>query len=109
LSRLLGVSLDAGAGLAATDDAARAGAAPAPAATRPDLVLAVDPELNAIIAVGPPHLLDEVGSLVQRLDQRQPQVLLEVMLVSLSEGQSKDLGVELQARINDSGTLIGLG
>jgi general secretion pathway protein D len=74
-----------------------------------DLVLAVDPELNAIIAVGPPNLLDEVGSLIARLDQRQPQVLLEVLLVSLSEGQSRDLGVELQARISSGSTLIGLG
>lgn len=44
-----------------------------------------------------------------RLDVRQPQVLLEVLLVSLSEGQSRDLGVELQAQISASGTLIGLG
>lgn len=115
LSRLLGVSLGESPGApipAGTADGTtpRLDSPSTPAATpASDLLLAVDPELNAIIAVGPPHLLDEAAALVQRLDQRQPQVLLEVMLVSLSEGQSKDLGVELQARIGDSGTLIGLG
>jgi len=114
LSRLLGVSMGETPGAAipaGTSDGAtpRPGSATPSATPASDLLLAVDPELNAIIAVGPPHLLDEAAALVQRLDQRQPQVLLEVMLVSLSEGQSKDLGVELQARIGDSGTLIGLG
>lgn len=115
LSRLLGVSWGETSGVAipaATGDGSSPRSGTPPQATispAADLLLAVDPELNAIIAVGPPHLLDEAAALVQRLDQRQPQVLLEVMLVSLSEGQSKDLGVELQARIGDSGTLIGLG
>lgn len=116
LSRLLGVSLgETGGGtiptaaLSAGTTGTTGSVTPAAAQSTTDLLLAVDPELNAIIAVGPPHLLDEAAALVQRLDQRQPQVLLEVMLVSLSEGQSKDLGVELQARIGDSGTLIGLG
>lgn len=116
LSRLLGVSLgEIGSGQAPSTvqsaaPATATGFQPTTAARQaPDLLLAVDPELNAIIAVGPPHLLDEAAGLIQRLDQRQPQVLLEVMLVSLSEGQSKDLGVELQARIGNSGTLIGLG
>lgn len=115
LSRLLGVSLGETSGVAIPagtgDGSSPRSGTPPQATTAPasDLLLAVDPELNAIIAVGPPHLLDEAAALVQRLDQRQPQVLLEVMLVSLSEGQSKDLGVELQARIGDSGTLIGLG
>lgn len=116
LSRLLGVSI----GGTAADPAAApaegqpvrvAGTTPAAGsqAAGPELLLAVDPELNAIIAVGPPHLLDAASDLIARLDVRQPQVLLEVLLVSLSDGQSRDLGVELQARINDSGTLIGLG
>jgi type II secretory pathway component GspD/PulD (secretin) len=117
LSRLLGVSI----GGAAADPAAAppaegqpvrvAGTTPAAGSqtAEPELLLAVDPELNAIIAVGPPHLLDAASDLIARLDVRQPQVLLEVLLVSLSDGQSRDLGVELQARINDSGTLIGLG
>lgn len=117
LSRLLGVSLgntasDAGprAPSGEESDVAQTAIPRANgAADRADLVLAVDPEMNAIIAVGAPHLLDEVGELIARLDMRQPQVLLEVLLVSLSEGQSQDLGVELQAQISSSGTLIGLG
>ncbi|MEM9372520.1 MAG: secretin N-terminal domain-containing protein, partial [Planctomycetota bacterium] len=79
------------------------------ASRRDGLVLAVDDQLNTIIASGSPALLDRVAELIERLDIRQPQVLLEIILVSLSEGQSKDLGVEIQAQIGDSGTLFGLG
>ncbi len=112
VSRLLGVSLGEPTDITSSDiagDTPPVVAGPTSGRQASDLVLAVDPELNAIIAAGPPNLLDEVASLVARLDQRQPQVLLEVLLVSLSEGQSRDLGVELQARIDSGSTLIGLG
>lgn len=112
LSRLLGVSLGEEMSEAAVSETGEPEALPPSrggAVERNDLVLAVDPELNAIIAVGTPALLDEAASLIARLDVRQPQVQLEVLLVSLSEGESKDLGVELQARFGDSGTLFGLG
>lgn len=120
LSRLLGVSLGEGEGSpgpAAGPDgtslppvAASVRPASAPGAAQGGgLVMAVDTELNAIIATGSPRDLDQVAELVERLDIRQPQVQLEIMLVSLSEGQSLDLGVELQARLGNSGTLFGLG
>lgn len=73
------------------------------------LRLAVDDAMNAVIASGRPAALERVGALVAELDVLQPQVLLEVVLVSLSEGESRDLGVEIQARLGTSGTLVGLG
>jgi general secretion pathway protein D len=74
-----------------------------------DIVMTVDPELNTIIAIGAPSVVERVADLIARMDVRQPQVQLELMLVSLSEGESKDLGVELRAQLGDTGTLIGLG
>ena len=73
------------------------------------LIMSVDDELNTIIAIGSPLDVARAGELIDRLDVRQPQVQLEILLISLSEGESKDLGVELQAQIGDSGTLLGLG
>jgi len=113
LSRMLGVSLGE---QPASPPSGDADAVTQPITPRPndsssqrtDLILAVDDQLNAIIASGPPRALEQVASLIDQLDIRQPQVLLEVILVSLSEGQSRDLGVELQAQLG-SGTLIGLG
>ncbi len=71
--------------------------------------MTVDDELNMIIAIGSPLDVARAGELIDRLDIRQPQVQLEILLISLSEGESKDLGVELQAQIGNSGTLLGLG
>lgn len=79
--------------------------APAPGATPPAMesrqageagvTLTADPVTNALIAVGDPQVLDQVATLVQRLDQRQSQVDLEVILVTVNSSQGHELGVEL--------------
>lgn len=73
-----------------------------------DLELAVDEEMNVIIATGTPRRIDQVEQLVQELDVRQPQVQLEVILLSLSESETRDLGVELAGNIDTGDTLFGL-
>lgn len=60
------------------------------------LVLSADEGTNTLIAVGEPRLLAQVESLLQTLDVRQPQVMLEVLIVTMTEGQTLDLGVELE-------------
>ncbi|MCC6675507.1 MAG: hypothetical protein IT436_00050, partial [Phycisphaerales bacterium] len=79
------------------------------------LVLTADEGTNTLIAVGEPRLLSQVESLLKTLDVRQPQVMLEVLMVTLTDGQTLDLGVELErltsagdARIRLS-SLFGLG
>jgi type II secretory pathway component GspD/PulD (secretin) len=70
------------------------------------LTLTADEGTNTLIAVGEPRVLNRLGPLIEQLDVRQPQVMLEVMIVSLSEGQSHDLGVELEKiEINGSTTV----
>lgn len=46
--------------------------------------------------MGEPRLLAQIESLLYSLDVRQPQVMLEVLIISLSESQTLDLGVELE-------------
>lgn len=58
--------------------------------------LVADGATSRILAIGPPGVLDRVQELVRELDVRQPQVMLDVTMVSLSEGQTFDLGVELE-------------
>jgi type II secretory pathway component GspD/PulD (secretin) len=60
-----------------------------------DFVMAADVVTNRLIVMGDPRVLDQVQALLDQLDQRQPQVELEVILVTLSSGQNLDLGVEL--------------
>ncbi len=79
-----------------------------------DLVLTTDPHTSRLIAVGEPRRLDMVARLIADLDVRQPQVDLEVILVSMNEATNRDLGVELIARIQNNevegtvGSLFGL-
>jgi general secretion pathway protein D len=79
------------------------------------LCLTVDEGTNTLIAVGEPRLLSQIETLLRTLDVRQPQVMLEVLMVTLTDNQSRDLGVELEKlRINDDlfirlSSLFGLG
>jgi general secretion pathway protein D len=58
--------------------------------------LTADPATNSLIAMGEPRLLSQLESLLTTLDVRQPQVMLEAVLISLSETEALDLGVELE-------------
>jgi len=61
----------------------------------PDYVLTVDEHTNTIIAVGTREFHDQLASLIDELDRRRPQVLIEVTLVAITMSDSLDLGVEL--------------
>ncbi|PCI11335.1 hypothetical protein COB72_01105 [bacterium] len=74
-----------------------------------DLELAVDSELNMIIATGTPKRIEQLEKLIKDLDVRQPQVQLEIIMLSMSESESYDFGVELAGNIDTGKTLVGLG
>ena len=63
---------------------------------RPALTLTADETTSTIIAMGEPRLLEQVERLIHEMDVRQPQVMVEILIVSLSESQTLDLGVELE-------------
>jgi general secretion pathway protein D len=74
----------------------------------PALVLSADEGTNTLIAVGDPRKLDQLGALIRQLDVRQPQVMLEVLVISLSESDTLDLGIELEKLEINGSTLISL-
>jgi len=74
-----------------------------------DLELAVDNELNTIIATGTLKRIEQLEDLIYDLDVRQPQVQLEVIMLSLSESESRDFGIEMAGNIDAGKTLVGLG
>jgi general secretion pathway protein D len=91
------------------------GGRPNPVRWQDQLTLSADPSVNRILAVGERRLLDEIEALVRELDVHFPQVLIETLILSLSESQARDLGVELQ-HIGTAGStgvqlasLFGLG
>lgn len=108
--------LNAGTSGAAASGAPRRGArftpANAQAAGRPSggapLILTADEDTNTLIAIGEARLLSQLEQIIQRLDVRQPQVMLEVLVVSLTEGDTRDLGVELRKLEISGSTLVSL-
>jgi type II secretory pathway component GspD/PulD (secretin) len=87
----------------------RAGAAgPVSAGSKPDVTLTADEGTSTIIAVGPARMLDQIAAILPKLDVRQPQVMVEVMLVTLSDSQQLDLGLELERLTSTGDTGIRL-
>lgn len=72
------------------------------------ITLTADEATNTIIAIGDGRLLAQVEMLLKVLDVRQPQVMLEVVLVTLSERDSLTLGVELQQVLRNGDTTTTL-
>ncbi|MBS0191787.1 MAG: secretin N-terminal domain-containing protein [Phycisphaerales bacterium] len=72
------------------------------------LSLTADEGTNTLIAIAEPRLLAQLELLIRQLDVRQPQVMLEVFLVSLSEQDAMNLGVELEKLGTVGGSLYQL-
>ncbi len=81
----------------------------------PRLRISVDEPTNNLILTGTPKELDEARVLIAKLDTPVTQVMLEVRLVSLTDSQTMDLGIELTKVEVDGDTvsrissLFGLG
>jgi type II secretory pathway component GspD/PulD (secretin) len=77
--------------------------------------LSADAGTNSLIAVGDIHVLDQIEKLLQTLDVRQPQVMLEALVLALTDSQARELGVEMQKLVTSGSvqgrlsSLFGLG
>jgi general secretion pathway protein D len=94
-------------GRAGPGGAADAADAAPPAGQTEALQLASDPATNSIIAIGGAGELARLERLLRDLDVRRPQVLLEVLIISLSESDAMDLGVEIEALIDGPNDTVG--
>lgn len=61
-----------------------------------EVILTADKATNRLIAMGNARVLEQLGALIEELDVRHPQVLIEAMVVILTDDQTRSLGVELQ-------------
>ncbi|MGH8177278.1 MAG: type II secretion system secretin GspD [Steroidobacter sp.] len=71
---------------------APAAAGPAAAADRSTTIWA-DPQTNALVVTAPPKIMRQIRSVVDRLDIRRAQVLIEAILVEISTTKASELGV----------------
>ncbi|MEN1705237.1 MAG: secretin N-terminal domain-containing protein [Planctomycetota bacterium] len=78
-------------------------------ADQPDRIqITADDTTNRLILTGSPRDLDQIESLLIDLDVRRPQVMIEVLIYSLSDGDSFDLGIELTRLLDGTDTLVRL-
>lgn len=62
---------------------------------------------NALVITGPPPLLDEMESVIERLDVRRAQVLVEAVIVEVSTELGERLGVEWTTDFSGDGVQAG--
>ncbi len=101
-------------GITASVAAAGGGNAPASAAQAgggdKSVTIWAEPQTNALVVSAPPKVMRTVMSIVDRLDIRRAQVLLEGILVEMSVDRSTDLGINwLIADRNANGDILPAG
>ncbi len=65
----------------------------AAAATQPGTTIWADAETNALVITAPPKTMRSLRSVIDKLDIRRDQVLVEAIIVDVTEDQSSELGV----------------
>jgi type II secretory pathway component GspD/PulD (secretin) len=71
------------------------------------LFVNADEATNTLFASGDAGLIDKIAALVTTLDVMPPQVMLEVLILNLSDSDALDLGVEFRG-VSDEGTAVTL-
>jgi general secretion pathway protein D len=87
------------------------GAAPAgPAANAErNTIIWADPETNALIITAPPKTMHSLAKIIDKLDIRRPSVLVEAIIVEVSQDKSAELGVNWAAFDNSDDAHIPAG
>lgn len=66
----------------------------APASQRSDLHIDAHEQTNSVVMSGSPHIIKTLEGVIEKLDIRRAQVLVEAIIAEVSEGTSKELGVQ---------------
>jgi general secretion pathway protein D len=93
----------------ATGPAGAAGAASPAAQAEKATMIWADPETNALIITAQPKTMRSVMSIVDKLDIRRMQVLVEAIIVDVRQDKAAALGVNWAAWSNDDDTRIPIG
>ncbi len=94
---------------AAVGGAPGAPAAAGPAAADRSTTIWADPQMNALVVTAPPKVMRQIMSVVDRLDIRRAQVLIEAILVEVSTDRTAELGVNWAIGSQEEGSTIPIG
>jgi len=94
----------------AASAAAQPGAPAAPAGAGGDksVMIWAEPETNALVITAPPKTMRSLMTVIDRLDIRRAQVIIEAMLVEVSQDATRDLGFNWFVDGTNDDFLIGL-
>ncbi|MEN9706332.1 MAG: hypothetical protein RLZZ393_2211, partial [Pseudomonadota bacterium] len=85
---------------------AAGGAGASPAAAERSITIWPDKQTNALVITAPPKMMRSLLSIVDKLDIRRAQVLIEAIIVDVKTDKAADLGVNWAAWSNESSTNI---
>jgi general secretion pathway protein D len=68
-----------------------------------------DAQNNALIVTAPPKVMRSIMTVVDKLDIRRPQVLIEAILVEVSTNKAAELGVNWAVGNTDSDSTVPIG
>lgn len=88
--------------------AAQPGAQAAAGGVDKSVTIWAEPETNALVITAPPKTMRSLMSVVDRLDIRRAQVVIEAMLVEVSRDATRDLGVNWIVDGSGDNFLVGL-
>jgi len=83
-------------------------AATTSAATDRSITIWAEPETNALVVTAPPKIMRSLMQVVDRLDIRRAQVLIEALLVEVAADNTRSLGVNWIVDGSDDNFLVGL-
>ncbi|MGP8033889.1 MAG: type II secretion system secretin GspD [Steroidobacteraceae bacterium] len=95
-------------GIAQTTGPGAAGAAASPSAqAEKSAMVWADPGNNALIITAPPKIMRAVMDIIDKLDIRRPQVLVEAIIADIDFDKDAELGVNWAAFVNGSNVPAG--
>ncbi|MDB6088677.1 MAG: hypothetical protein JWN85_1461, partial [Gammaproteobacteria bacterium] len=95
---------------AATGGAAGGAQATPQAQAEKNAMIWAEPETNALIITAPPKIMRAIMDIIDKIDIRRAQVLVEAVIVEVNADKTSDLGVNWAAWSNgSSGTQIPVG
>jgi type II secretion system protein D len=74
-----------------------------------EVAIVAEPVSNTLLLSANPRYFEQIIDLVTRLDQPQPQVLIQVLLAEVTLDDSTDLGIEWSYRFRWNGDDYGVG
>jgi general secretion pathway protein D len=94
-------------GIAQAAGGGAGGAASPQAAAEKNAMIWADPANNALIITAPPKIMRSVMDIIDKLDIRRPQVLVEAIIADINFDKDSELGVNWAAFLNGSNVPAG--